>query len=217
MSSDAKPAAERRSILSGRALPDSDRVRASVAPFAARWILRGGHEVSRACAGAAFGATPPLGAIARGGAGAARRSLARARRMAADRREAEPGLAAALDAAMAGFPHSLIDFRTANARSARRPGAARLLNAGVPLDLDLAAFPVGMATRTLLLKAEITLWRRDAERFRLEVARSFAPYVAAVLTASARDQRRTEFTGRLSQAALDAQCRGFGSLAASAH
>ena len=38
-----------------------------------------------------------------------------------------------------------------------------------------------MVARTLLLKAEITLWRREAERFRLEVARSFAPYVAAIL------------------------------------
>ena len=69
------------------------------------------------------------------------------------------------------------------------PGAARLLNAGVPLDLD----PRGVSrsawsTRTLLLKAEITLWRREAERFRLEVGRSFAPYVAAALTQSAADQ-----------------------------
>ena len=58
----------------------------------------------------------------------------------------------------------------------------------MPLDLDVDAFPVGMVARTLLLKAEITLWRRETERFRLEVARSFAPYVAAILTASARDQ-----------------------------
>jgi heterotetrameric sarcosine oxidase gamma subunit len=43
-----------------------------------------------------------------------------------------------------------------------------LLAAGVPLDLDLSAFPVGMVPRTLLLKAEIPLWRREAERFRLE-------------------------------------------------
>ena len=68
----------------------------------------------------------------------------------------------------------------------RRRGTA--LNAGVPLDLDLAAFPVGVVARTLLLKAEIVLWRRKAERFHVETGRSFAPYVTAVLEASARDQ-----------------------------
>ena len=71
------PAAERRSILDGRALPDNDRVKAIVAPFAARWILRGGPEVSQAV-GAAFGAPPPLAAAARGGARRARRAVARA-------------------------------------------------------------------------------------------------------------------------------------------
>ena len=55
-------------------------------------------------------------------------------------------------------------------------------------DLELSGFPVGMATRTLLLKAEITLWRRETERFWLDVGRSFAPYVAAALTQSAADQ-----------------------------
>ena len=68
------------------------------------------------------------------------------------------------------------------------PARRALLSAGVPLDLDLVGFPVGMAARTLLLKAEITLWRREETRFRIEVARSFGPYVADVLDQSARDQ-----------------------------
>ncbi len=51
-----------------------------------------------------------------------------------------------------------------------------ILNGGCPLDFDLAAFPVGMATRTIFFKAEIVLWRQDVERFHLEVWRSFAPY-----------------------------------------
>ena len=63
--------------------------------------------------------------------------------------------------------------------------AADTLNAGCPLDLDLAAFPVGMCTRTILGKAEIILWRRDAEWFRIEIARSFAAYVLAFLRESA--------------------------------
>jgi len=193
LSSDATLSAERRSILSGRALPDGDRVKAIVAPFAARWILRGGPEVS-APTGAVFGATPPLEPL---------RATAEDKRaalwlgpdewllIAEDEAAADEAaaLGGAIEAALAGVPHSLVDVSHRQcAIELAGPGAARLINAGVALDLDPAAFPVGMATRTLLLKAEITLWRREAERFRLEVARSFAPYVAAVLSASARDQ-----------------------------
>ena len=188
MSSDAKPAAERRSILNGRALPDSDRVRGIVAPFAARWILRGGPEVSQA-AGAAFGASPPLAplrAAAQGGRAALWLGPDEWLLIAEDD---EPGLGAAVETALAGRPHALADVSHRQcAIELSGPGAARLLNAGVPLDLDPEAFPVGMVARTLLLKAEITLWRRETERFRLEVARSFAPYVAAILSASACDQ-----------------------------
>ena len=188
MSSDARLTAERRSILGGRALPDNDRVKAVVASFALRWILRGGPEVSLAVA-AVFGAPPPLEPL---------RAVTQARRAALwlgpdewllIAEDGGPELAGALEAALVGFPHSLVDVSHRQcAIELSGPGAARLLNAGAPLDLDLEAFPAGMVARTLLLKAEITLWRRDAERFRLEVARSFAPYVAAVLTASARDQ-----------------------------
>jgi sarcosine oxidase subunit gamma len=56
------------------------------------------------------------------------------------------------------------------------------------LDLDLAAFSVGTSTRTLLVKAEIILWRRARQAFRLECGRSFAPYVAAILAQAAQDQ-----------------------------
>jgi heterotetrameric sarcosine oxidase gamma subunit len=57
------------------------------------------------------------------------------------------------------------------------PHVAWCLNAFCALDLDLAAFPIGMCTRTLLGKAEIVLWRLGAETFHIEVARSFALYV----------------------------------------
>jgi sarcosine oxidase subunit gamma len=67
-------------------------------------------------------------------------------------------------------------------------GAARLLNAGVALDLDLSAFPVGMVTRTLLTKAEIVLWRQGPEAFRVEFSRPFGPYVIAILRQAASDQ-----------------------------
>lgn len=59
--------------------------------------------------------------------------------------------------------------------------AAEALNAFMPLDLDPAAFPVGMCTRTIFGKAEIVLWRRGPRSFHIEVWRSFAPYVLACL------------------------------------
>jgi sarcosine oxidase, subunit gamma len=61
------------------------------------------------------------------------------------------------------------------------PRAADLINAGCPLDLDLAAFPVGMCTRTVLAKVEIMLWRTADDTFHIEVARSFAAYVVGLL------------------------------------
>ena len=61
--------------------------------------------------------------------------------------------------------------------------AADALAAGCPL--DVASFPVDACTRTVLGKAEIILWRRDATRFQLEVWRSFAPYVQLLLSHSA--------------------------------
>lgn len=60
--------------------------------------------------------------------------------------------------------------------------AAVVLNGAVPLDLGLAAFPVGMCTRTICEKAEIVLWRTGPDRFHVEAARSFMPYVRELLT-----------------------------------
>lgn len=63
-----------------------------------------------------------------------------------------------------------------------------LLAAGCPLDLHPAAFTAGSATRTLLGKAEIVLWRPDdAPLYRVECARSFAPYVLSFLREAARE------------------------------
>jgi heterotetrameric sarcosine oxidase gamma subunit len=59
--------------------------------------------------------------------------------------------------------------------------AAWAINAFCAMDLQLGAFPVGMCTRTVFGKAEIVLWRTAPENFRIEVARSFAPYVWACL------------------------------------
>ena len=56
-----------------------------------------------------------------------------------------------------------------------------------PLDLDITAFPVDMSARTLLRKAEIVLCRTAPSPFRLDVWRSFMPYVASLLLEAARD------------------------------
>ena len=67
------------------------------------------------------------------------------------------------------------------------PCAAWVINAFCALDLDLPAFPVGMCTRTVFGKAQILLWRTSAEAFRIDVARSFAPYVWACLEEASRE------------------------------
>lgn len=95
----------------------------------------------------------------------------------------------ALSAEFGEIPHSLVDISHRQTGIAVSGTAAGMLNAGCPLDLDLAAFPAGMCTRTLFMKAEIVLWRTDAERFHLEVWRSFAPYVWEMLTVVGREYR----------------------------
>jgi sarcosine oxidase subunit gamma len=59
--------------------------------------------------------------------------------------------------------------------------ADAMLASGCPLDFDRRTFPVDMCTRTIFHKAEIVLWRQSDDRFRIEVARSFAPYVEALI------------------------------------
>lgn len=61
------------------------------------------------------------------------------------------------------------------------------LATGCPLDLSATAFPVGACTRTLFHKAEVVLWRTGPDSFHLEVWRSFAGYVEALLTQAERD------------------------------
>lgn len=156
-------------------------------PPAARYILRGGSRI-RAAAESALGFSVPATAC----------------RAATDGERAALWLGpdewlllspvhrgdettAALRATLAELPHSLVDVSHRQvAIEVRGPGAPTLLAAGCPLDLDASAFPVGMCTRTMLAKAEIVLWRTAGEAFRIEVWRSFAPYVSAFLSEAAR-------------------------------
>jgi sarcosine oxidase, subunit gamma len=70
--------------------------------------------------------------------------------------------------------------------------ATEVLSSGVMLDLDVEAFPVDTATRTLFTKAEIVLWRRAPDLFHVEVWRSFAVYLRALLAEAAREYARTD-------------------------
>ena len=89
---------------------------------------------------------------------------------------------AAIAAALSGSPHSLVDVSHRQlALVLEGSRVERVLNAGVPLDVDVAAFPVGTATRTLFDKAEIVLWRTAPDAFRIETGRSLLPYLRAML------------------------------------
>ena len=99
-----------------------------------------------------------------------------------------PALVAAASLVLSEWAASIVDVshRTV-AIEISGVRAADTLNAFCALDLDPHAFPIGMCTRTVFGKSEIVLWRTAAETFRIEVARSFVPYVLACLEEGARE------------------------------
>lgn len=90
-----------------------------------------------------------------------------------------------------GKHHSLVDVGHRYAAfSVQGPQSHAVLAAGCPLDLDPSVFVAGTATRTVLGKAEIILWRlQEVPDYRVESARSFAPYVRDFLQEAAREWR----------------------------
>lgn len=151
-------------------------------PAATRFSFRGNAAAQRA-AGSAFGLSFPT-APCRAAMQTARAALwlGPDEQLLLAPAEDAGTLRATLDAALAALPHSLVDVSHRQvALEVRGPDAAWLLNSGCPLDLHATAFPVGMCTRTVFMKAEIVLWRTAADVFHLEVWRSFADYVAAIL------------------------------------
>jgi sarcosine oxidase, subunit gamma len=176
-----------RSPIEGLALPAGPRFAMAEAPPAARFILRGG-EGARLASGMAFGAEPPtrLGPAGEGVRRAAVWLGPDEWLLIAEGADSAP-LGETLESVLDGTAHSLVDVSHRQiGLIVSGPAAARVLNAGCPLDLDVKAFPVGMATRTLFEKAEIVLWRRAEATFHVEVWRSFAPYLAALLAEAAR-------------------------------
>jgi sarcosine oxidase subunit gamma len=176
-----------RSPLEGFAFPAGPRFALSEGPPAARFILRGGEAVRVAC-GMVFGAEPPseLGPASESGGRAALWLGPDEWLLIADSADAA-AIGDVLESVLEGTAHSLVDVSHRQiGLIASGPAAARVLNAGCPLDLDLKAFPVGFATRTVFAKGEIVLWRRAETTFHVEVWRSFAPYLAASLAEAAR-------------------------------
>ncbi|MGH7006530.1 MAG: sarcosine oxidase subunit gamma [Alphaproteobacteria bacterium] len=92
------------------------------------------------------------------------------------------------DIAKAKVLHSAVDVSHRNVGIVvSGKGADAVVNGGCPQDLSLKAFPVGAASRTVLGKIEIVLWRAAEDVFRIECWRSFADYAHAFLQESARD------------------------------
>lgn len=90
--------------------------------------------------------------------------------------------------ALRGAPGSVVDVSDRSVGiEVSGAKASEAINAFCPLDLDPAAFPIGMCTRTVFAKAEIVLWRTAKETFRIEVWRSFAPYVLGCLEEAMRE------------------------------
>jgi len=92
-----------------------------------------------------------------------------------------------LQRALEGLPHSVVEISHAQVGFEVSGSAApAALNIGCPLDLDPASFPVDMCTRTVFAKAQIVLWRTAPDTFRVETARSFAPYATKILALTAQ-------------------------------
>ncbi len=150
-----------------------------------RCILRG-PEAVRAAAQEVFGVAVPASACRAGRAGERAALWLGPDEWLLIAPERDGGMAA-LRRALAGLDHSLVDVSHRQVGlTLAGPAAALLLASGCPLDLDARAFPVGMCTRTVLGKSDVVLWRTAHEEFRLEVWRSFAPYLAEYLAEAAR-------------------------------
>ena len=82
--------------------------------------------------------------------------------------------------AYAEAPHSLTDISDREVSvQIEGPKAAELLTLGCPRDIDRVQD--GEGRRTLMDSATVVLWRDDAQKFRLDIWRSFAPHVVALL------------------------------------
>jgi sarcosine oxidase, subunit gamma len=180
--------AKRRDPLAGLSAPPGAAVVLTTLPPAARFVLRARPAAQAAAAGPLGVALPPLACRAATTENRAALWLGPDEWLLLAPEAEGPALAAALTAALADLPHSLVDVgHRQSGLIVSGPHAVDALNTGCPLDLDPEAFPIGMCTRTVFGKSPITLWRTGAEKFRVEAWRSFLPYVWAFLGEAARE------------------------------
>ncbi|MDE1173572.1 MAG: sarcosine oxidase subunit gamma family protein [Parvibaculaceae bacterium] len=155
---------------------------------ATRFIFRGG-KAAQAAMGDAFGIALPVQSC-RAATGQSRAALWLGPDewlLTGEDGQAET-LFAALESALAGVPHSLVDISHRNISILLSgPKAAAALNTACPLDLALESFPVGMCTRTVFGKAEVLIWRTGDTLFHLETWRSFGPYIWGLLSLAQRE------------------------------
>ena len=162
-----------------------DRVTVRAVDPEQRFVFRGGGDAVRIC-GESFGISLPLGPCR-----AATRDGKSALWMGPDEwlliAPEQALLLDSLRAALAACAHGLVDVSSRDhIWEITGSSAELLLNAGVPLDLSLTAFPADCCTRTVFGKVGAMLWRNGPESFRLSVARSLAPYVGAWLREAAQ-------------------------------
>ena len=99
-------------------------------------------------------------------------------------------LSSEISATLAGQLHAIVDVSQASvAFAVEGPDAANILNTGCPLDFDTRHFPAGSATRTVLGKCEIVIFRLSEFEFRVECWRSFGAYVHSFLQEAATCNR----------------------------
>jgi sarcosine oxidase subunit gamma len=158
-----------------------------VLPPATRFVLQCGKD-ARDAAGRGFGLPMPETACrAEAAAGRAALWMGPDERLLLAPAGLEESLAAGIAAVIGALPHSLVDVSHRQVGLAIAGPAARdLLACGCPLDLDDAAFPVGMCTRTVLGRADVVLWRSSPGEYHLETGRSFASYVLGWLREAER-------------------------------
>ncbi|WP_334063011.1 sarcosine oxidase subunit gamma [Limimaricola cinnabarinus] len=165
-------------VIEGGTAPVRVEELAPVARFSLR--LREKH---RAALAQALGLDLPqrVGDVARAGARAALCLGPDEWLIHAPEAEAE-AIAAAGAGAYADAPHSLVEISDREITYAvTGPAAQALLTIACPRDLDRLA--KGRAIRTVFDTAQVVLWRDGEDAFRLDVWRSFAPHVRALLDA----------------------------------
>ncbi len=177
-------AAERRTV----ALTGMGAAVKTLAP-AAYFVLRGDISVMQA-AGSVIGAVPSATACrAVTGSTWSALWLGPDEQMLLGPLAEQSRFESALCAALGTLPHSLVDVSHRQvAFELAGPQAPAVLNAACPLDLDLAAFPVSMVTRTVFAKTEIILWRKAPAVFHVDVWRSYAEYLTALINMAAESR-----------------------------